>query len=99
MESGDAGSQQIKGSRNASNGIVSFGRAIQRHDHVVQTIDDLVCMALNEEAGAQESGSNIPSPQEPAETEQVGMHERFAAGKHHPFDAQPGYIFGMPLQL
>src|SRR3984885_15812816 len=77
MQSGYPRGQQIKGSRHAPDGIVNFFRAVQRHDYIVQVLDDLVRIPLEQEPGAEEGGANVSLSQEPAQAKQVRMHERF----------------------
>ena len=74
MERLDSSGQQIEGSRHASNRIVYFGVAIERHDDIVQALDDLVRIAPQQKARTEERGANVPRAQKPAESEQVGVH-------------------------
>ncbi len=50
MQSSYASGQQIESSWHAPNRIVNFRRAIQRHDHIIQALDDLVRIPLDQES-------------------------------------------------
>src|SRR5271156_3360907 len=99
MQSAYTGGKQIKSSRDSPNLVVNFRRTIQRYDHVVQAVDDLVRIPLNQEPGAQESGANPPCFQKTTQAKEIRVHQWLSAREDHPFHAQARYISSMPLQF
>ena len=56
-------------------------------------------VALQQQAAAQDRGADTALAQHAAETEQIGVHQRLAAGEHHPLDTQALDIGEVALEI
>jgi hypothetical protein len=80
--------EAVEGPRDVPDRIVQVARAVEAHDEVVDVLGDLLRVPGQKQAGAQERDADSRLPQESAEGEEVGVHERLAPAQDDPLDPE-----------
>src|SRR5260221_7923228 len=79
--------------RNSANPVMNSGRAVERHDDFIEALYNRLGVLFEKESGAQHRQLDSERAQPRAQPEEIGMHERLAAGKDDPAHSQ-GFDIG-----
>src|SRR5262245_38296236 len=99
MQGANAASHSLECARDASNAIVNIRRPVERSDHFIHVLDDRARVFFKKETGAQYREADSQCPQPRAEAEEIGVHQRFAAGEDNPLDAERFDVGGVAVEV
>ena len=87
-DGGDAFVDEIVGSADAADGIVNLLGAVERDDDVIEESGDFFCSFLQEKACGEKGEVNLPFTKEIAQSGEIVVQQRFAAGENDVANAE-----------